>query len=84
MKEKPELPTHLDLVWSAFWFLANDRHSGMGISAILTPSIVSYLNEFEIEDPEDRRYYLQMIRAMDSAFLALHNEQREKTKKAGG
>jgi len=61
-------------LWRAFTSLSAGRQTGMGPCPILLQDIVSYLDLYEIEDPDSRRFYFETVRLMDRVWMDLAEE----------
>lgn len=75
LKNRPELFEDLTPVWNAFAGLHMTRPSGFGPCAVPMESIRVWLDLHEIHDLDDRVEFLELIQAMDAAWLAWANEK---------
>ena len=76
-ESKPELYGDLAPIWDAFQALHPTRPVAMGAGPIPRSEVRAYFGIMGIADPEDRVFYLRMIRALDDAWLAWHAKRRE-------
>jgi hypothetical protein len=78
LAHKPELYLHLTLVWIIFTLVRNCRVvSEFGIGAIALADMRTMLDEFQIEEPDVRIYYIQLLMALDTVWM----QQIVKTRK---
>jgi hypothetical protein len=52
----------------AFWYLSDDRQSGMAVGRIPFTAINEYAKRIDMSD-EEFWHFLEAIRAMDTAFI---------------
>jgi len=74
--ERPEVASHLTLIWSAFWELGTERQLGMSIGPIPGSKIREYLrDELELHGAEYDRARA-IIRKADEAYLGMLNARK--------
>lgn len=70
----PDLPGELQEVWWAFTELSHGRrHSQLGMQGLAAWEIGAWLTERGIFDFESRRWFLDLIHAMDVHWMQLVN-----------
>jgi len=74
--ERPEIASHLTLIWNAFWELGTERQLGMSIGPIPGSKIREYLrDELELHGAEYDRARA-IIRKADDAYLGMLNARK--------
>ncbi len=69
---KPE--RHLQFQWIAFARLSTDRQSVFAVGGIPWTAMDRYAERYEIDDPDERERYFDLLRAMDLAFIDWHRK----------
>ena len=75
---------HLDLhhIWISFTQLSRSRPQYYGgAGALLFSEILSYFALHGYNDPEENRFFLQMIHELDIVFMKYENNQQAKNLK---
>jgi len=81
LKELPKLSKKLDLIWRAFQTLNQTRGSGgFSVSPIEYSTIISYLDENEIDNRNTRRLYIECFLAMDEVIIKHANSKQDEYK----
>ncbi len=78
---KPEIPFDLAFYWRAFWRLSSRRGATFDVQPISMESILSYAVLLGVESYEEREQMLDLIVAMDIAFLEAIRDRRPGGKK---
>lgn len=75
---QPQIELYQRFFWIAFWELSSDRPIGGmgGVGAIPFTSIDQYARRFGVDDPDQFRRLLRVIRSLDSKYLAKVNETK--------
>lgn len=85
MEDKPEIEDRLIFYWDAFHALSAARQSGMnGPQAISLAEVASYCSMASVADPTARMTLLEMVQAMDGAYLEVSYEKIAKDQKGKG
>lgn len=67
---RPQLDLLEARYWDAFQVLHAGRGStGFGPAPVLLSEVLAYATIMEIDDPEDRRDLMHIIRAMDRSYI---------------
>ena len=75
LDERPNPPHYLNVVLDMFLDLSAARPSGgMGPSSVLLTEMSKFLDEYDIIDKEERRWYLRLWMTLDRVFLRLASE----------
>lgn len=75
LESRPEIEPYLGFVWDAFWELSCDRQMGFGaIGPIPFSSVDLYARRFGIDDPDQFKQFLHLIRQLDAKYLAKVND----------
>lgn len=69
-----------DFYWRAFWDLSTTRQHGMGIGGIPWDKMVRYAEIHEVYE-ENIPAFLEVMTAMDRAYLEWHVEEAEAKRK---
>ncbi len=69
-------------VWEAFWHLTTDRQSGMGAGPIPWTAKDRYATRHGVDDPDDFDEFVELITAMDHAYLDHCQAEQERQAKA--
>ena len=78
LEHKPEIYLHLILVWLIFVILHRSRTaSEFGIGYISIADMRSLFDEFQVSDPDTRLYYLQLLQALDAAYVSHLREMKK-------
>lgn len=82
LSTRPELDSHLVLVWEGFWLLSRSRvHGDMGsLSGILFSECVAYVTWLGL-DREMQDRFLHLLAALDGAYLTYCRAQQQKAQK---
>ncbi len=72
---RPELFPDAIPYFSAFSELTTSRQSGFAVGHILYSEIISYLNEHQIFNTEDREEYIKWIQFIDGLYVANSNKK---------
>jgi len=73
---RPEVASHLTLIWSAFWELGTERQLGMAVGPIPGSKIREYLrDELELQGADYDRARA-IIRKADEAYLGMLNARK--------
>ena len=75
--ERPELPDHLQFVWSAWWELHTDRPMGMAVGPIPFTAIDRYASRFGVDDADHFEAFREAVRGIDGTYLKWVNERRD-------
>lgn len=79
LKDKPEIPDHLLMVWDSFWRLSRRRIQGFdSVCAIGFEQIESFCRINQIDDVA---WFTELIEAMDAEYVRLQNEKIEAARK---
>ena len=79
--ERPEIASHLTLIWNAFWELGTERQLGMSVGPIPGSKIREYLREeLELHGAEYERARA-IIRKADDAWLGILNARKDEEPK---
>lgn len=83
LRDRPDLPEHLESVWRAFWSLTGDRQLGAygGCGRIPFVAMDRYAERFRSGDIDDFERFETLIRRMDEAYLGWVEEQHEDEKR---
>ena len=74
--DRPEVASHLTLIWNAFWELGTERQLGMSIGPIPGSKIREYLrDEMDLHGAEYERARA-IIRKADDAYLGMLNARK--------
>jgi len=76
LQERPQLPDHLQFVWSAWWELHTDRPVGMAVGAIPFSAIDRYAARYGIDGMDHFDAFREAVRALDGAYLKWAGERR--------
>ena len=70
--DRPRLAVEWEFLWRAFWELTTDRGLGFGTEGrIPSTSIRAYAADHGLNDPDDYRWFLAIIREMDAEYLGM-------------
>jgi len=69
LDKKPTLFEDLQPVWLAFNNLNMQRRVGYAPNRISILEVVAWLDMYEIDDPEERRWYWKMITVLDDVWM---------------
>lgn len=75
-EEQPELPYHLEWIWSAYVDLGQARtSSGFGVNPLAVSEIVAWLDLQGLTDTQARQEAYQLIRRLDARYMEWQGEQ---------
>jgi len=69
LEQKPRLLAYLRPVWNAFSELSGFRQYGMSANPLGMADLAGWLDENQIDQPERRRWFIMLIKRMDTAWL---------------
>jgi len=69
-------------VWEAFWHLTTDREIGMGVGPVPWTAMDRYAARHAIDDPDDFDEFVELITAMDQAYLDHCRTEQDRQAKA--
>jgi len=67
---RPKIEFGLQFYWDAFWTLHGDRQSGFGLGPIPFSAMDRFAARYGISDTDEFDRFQELIRAMDTAYLA--------------
>lgn len=71
LQHQPEVYQHLTIVWLVFNLVRNSRLiTEFGIGRISMQDLACALDEFEVDDPDLRVYYLRLLQDLDTAYVS--------------
>jgi len=79
--DQPELTQESAPYYLAFNEVSTSRQMGMGLGHIPYSEITGYLNENDIDHPEDRKRYRKFIVLLDNLYVKKSNEKSENKSK---
>jgi hypothetical protein len=78
LKIAPDVYPHLAVVWLVFNLVRNSRFlSEFGIGRIAMSEMTTALDEFQVEEPDLRIYYIRLLQGLDTAYIAFLNRLRK-------
>lgn len=78
LKHQPDVYPHLAVVWLIFNLIRNSRFlSEFGIGRIAMSEMATALDEFQVEEPDLRIYYIRLLQGLDTAYIAFLNRLRK-------
>ena len=78
VKNIPFVPADMDWIVEAFWLLSASRPVGFSIGAIPLVEMQAYC---DIHGVSDRRFFVRAIRALDTVYVEMRNNELEKKTK---
>lgn len=77
LRNRPRLRPELTGYWNAFIELHSRRSIGYSANPIPLTEILAYLELMEVDDPEERRDYVQFVTFLDGEWLAWSREKQQ-------
>lgn len=73
LRNRPVLDQFQQWYWNAYQEIAGSRnYTSAGAAEIPYSEKIKWLNENDVDDPDDRKDYIFMISAIDGAYLDYH------------
>lgn len=78
LRNRPSIRSDLKFVWEIFCLVDSTRSIGMGIGGIPISEIDNALDLKGITNFEMKLWYIDIIRAVDKAYIEMVNKKKEK------